>query len=551
MGLVRSTIAASLLALLVGALVGPSLAAAAEGDGLDTFRSAIEAEGFECSTLDDLVMCQRTRAYDEWQLTTDSVTATAIGSGSSSMIWASLLGGGQPWTPEFDRIAATLIAAHGPADLDLITGLIEVRKDMRGRDEGRGTDCWYWVESGGNVIEGLEDRYLAMDIYPPIVDGGFPEPSGLFPSPEAPALPSPEPIASEAPIVAAPTQIPPTEPTPGVPASDGSVTTPAFTSAIPTPAQVVVDPGVIAASALLTLVIVLLIPFPGALFNSTLEANHDEIRGWFRLPRRSAGDEAPEASDPADTRRDPWASPAGIVGFLLVSALLYAFLDPGFGSEPSSLPMYVGTLLGLGAVTVVAIAVPRLVGAGRGRPRALPLTLVVGLACVVVSRLTGFVPGYLYGLIVAVELTRALGPQAEGRLAALATALLLGISGLAWLALAVVPADGGLVTATVSTALAALLVAGLEGVVFGLVPLRFLPGAAIWASSRAAWAALYAIGVFGFLHVLLDPDGGYLASSAQTPLATIVALLLGFGVASVLFWGYFRFRPAPGVSTPP
>lgn len=42
-------------------------------------------------------------------------------------------------------------------------------------------------------------------------------------------------------------------------------------------------PGAVLVSALLALLLVLLMPFPAALFNATLEANYDEVRGWFRL----------------------------------------------------------------------------------------------------------------------------------------------------------------------------------------------------------------------------------------------------------------------------
>ena len=58
--------------------------------------------------------------------------------------------------------------------------------------------------------------------------------------------------------------------------------------AAPGPADISLDPVVIATSAAAAAGIVLLIPFPSALFNSTVEENYDEIRGWFRFRRRRA-----------------------------------------------------------------------------------------------------------------------------------------------------------------------------------------------------------------------------------------------------------------------
>jgi hypothetical protein len=52
------------------------------------------------------------------------------------------------------------------------------------------------------------------------------------------------------------------------------------------------------------------------------------------------------------------------------------------------------------------------------------------------------------------------------------------------------------------------------------------------------------VGAFCFLHILINPASGYMGSTATTPLFTMVALLVGFGVLSVAFWAYFRNKPA-------
>jgi hypothetical protein len=90
--------------------------------------------------------------------------------------------------------------------------------------------------------------------------------------------------------------------------------------------------------------------------------------------------------------------------------------------------------------------------------------------------------------------------------------------------------------------LAATFVAGIEGVVFGMIPIRFLAGSKLFAWSRAMWAALFGVGAFLFLHVLLDPESEYLADPNSVPTTTILAFFAAFGLISVLFWAYFRFR---------
>src|SRR4029450_12503711 len=100
-----------------------------------------------------------------------------------------------------------------------------------------------------------------------------------------------------------------------------------------------------------------------------------------------------------------------------------------------------------------------------------------------------------------------------------------------------------LVTSTLQAATVTIVVAGLENAVFAMLPLRFLPGEAVYNWNRRVWLVLIAVGLFGFAHVLLNPSAGYLADTTRTSFFTLIVLLVGFGLASVLFWAYFRFRP--------
>ena len=57
--------------------------------------------------------------------------------------------------------------------------------------------------------------------------------------------------------------------------------------------------------------------------------------------------------------------------------------------------------------------------------------------------------------------------------------------------------------------------------------------------------------MFGFFLVLVNPQNGYLGDSSRNSLFTMVLLLAVFGVSSVLFWAYFRFRPQQVGAEPP
>jgi hypothetical protein len=124
---------------------------------------------------------------------------------------------------------------------------------------------------------------------------------------------------------------------------------------------------------------------------------------------------------------------------------------------------------------------------------------------------------------------------------------MLAVALAAWVALIPVgsaAADGAIGPMILQATLTTLVVGGLEGVAIGMLPLRFLPGEAVLAWSRRAWAILFGIGVFAFLHVLVNPSSGYLADTERAPLLTVVLLLAVFAIASVGLWAWFRFRPA-------
>ena len=72
-----------------------------------------------------------------------------------------------------------------------------------------------------------------------------------------------------------------------------------------------------------------------------------------------------------------------------------------------------------------------------------------------------------------------------------------------------------------------------------MLPLRFMPGAAVYEWNRRVWIVLIALGLFGFAHVLLNPSAGYLADTTRTSFFTLVLLLVGFGFASVAVLGLF------------
>ena len=148
-----------------------------------------------------------------------------------------------------------------------------------------------------------------------------------------------------------------------------------------------------------------------------------------------------------------------------------------------------------------------------------------------------------------------LATEEDGRVSALSTAIMLLVGLGAWLGWSAVrsaasgptPSPGVLVLETTLTAVA---VAGIESSVVGLLPMQFMVGARVVAWSRAVWALLLGVSLFAFIHILLRPGSGYVGQSSTGSALAVALLFVGFGLVSVIFWGYFRLRrPRPGLST--
>lgn len=163
-----------------------------------------------------------------------------------------------------------------------------------------------------------------------------------------------------------------------------------------------------------------------------------------------------------------------------------------------------------------------------------------------ISRLTAFQPGYLYGIVCSVVFTHELAKEEHGHLAALTTAVALVVGVLAWwawLPLHVTAARAGTFFGEVITVdfLAAVFIGGLVGCAFSMFPLRFLAGSKVRAWRSDVWAALFGLAMFGVIDILLISHGRT-APKTSTPIVTTMVLFALFGGSSLAFRRHFARR---------
>lgn len=399
----------------------------------------------------------------------------------------------------------------------------------------------------------------ATGVAAPLDVPGTPLPSLRTPRvPGAPALPGPASDAGAPGAPAPPTQVrgiqttaPDAPPSTPVSIGDSALSGRSrLAASLIDPGDVSFDLGLVVANALLAAAAVLLIAFPAELFNKTVEENREAIRRWpWVAAIRSFVSKAGANVHGLTTGRN------AMTILLVASGLLYSLLDPDF---PGSLPLVIANVGGIAAAFWVVTMVYEY-GAGwfsnrwHGQSGTLALSpgaLGIALACVTLSRLVDFQPGYLYGIVAGIDFAGRLSDEEEGKAIGAAACALLAVGFLAWLLWVPIGAGTGagsnVLRLTLDAGLATIFVASIEALVFGLFPLRFLDGEKVKAWNLKAWFALYGVGMFLFFHILLRPaEGGY--ESAPTASWTmVIGLAAVFASGSIALWAYFRyFAPEP------
>ena len=343
----------------------------------------------------------------------------------------------------------------------------------------------------------------------------------------------------------------------------GVTSGPAPITALPTPGQAFSSPARVAAGAAIAVAAVLLITFPANLFNKTFEENYDVIAAWWepklrrfrRKPQTDSADKNAEADvDQARRERNRF----GLV--VVAGAVLGGLLNPKFGANSASVNSFVATLLAVLAGTAISTGVGLIYRKHKHydvtrRFEALPAGLAIGALCVVLSRVSDFQPGYLYGIVCGVAFAGALAKNENAHLIALGHLATIGVAVLAWVLWvpvnhAAVQHAGVFPLVILDDLLASLFVGGLVGSVISLIPVRFMPGHALASWHRGVWMAVFGLAAFGLTEIVLFPSQHNHAGHA--PLITIIVLFVFFGGGSLVFRDYFarRAKRLEGVAGP-
>ena len=314
----------------------------------------------------------------------------------------------------------------------------------------------------------------------------------------------------------------------------------AFVRALPSVADVSWAPRVVAVNAIAVLAFIFLVGFPAEPFDEALEA-------WSDHRRRRAAAAPPRRRWVPSVPAIVASHPIVIVPLALVAGVVSAAAAPDADGDDTTVRMAIA----LSVATIVVIALLDLPGALHGwrrgtrlvaHPRAAGLLLAIVLAGV--GHAAGFQPSYVYGLVAGLGLATVIPVDAghAGRSALVGALLALSVALVAWLVWTPVDhaadrASAGGAVLAVDAVLAALVVAGLSTVVFGFLPVRFMPGLTVFRWSRWAWAATWGGAMFVTLMVLGDTasDEDFVDYQPAAARNTTAALFVAACVASLAF----------------
>jgi hypothetical protein len=326
---------------------------------------------------------------------------------------------------------------------------------------------------------------------------------------------------------------------------------PSIAVSMPSPMQVSLAPEDVARTVGISLLVLLLVGAPTPIFNETLESNLGDIQGGLRrLVPGGRGSSSRWQGIGARLERFS-ASRLGLALYILVAAVIYSFLTPGFPGSDAAIVLGVAILAIAAATAADTLPGQRYVighYADHGRIRVAIWTLGLAAICVLISRVGDLQPGYMYGIIGTFTFAALLSVSDEGRMEARGAIALLVLALVVWVLRIPfqpapgVPASG--IDLTINLGLVGIFVVAVEGLVFGLVPLSFLPGQKIWAWSRWRWLLLWGAGLALFIHVLVYPVTVAQPNPSGSSLTTTLTSVAIYGAIAIGFWLFFRWRNA-------
>jgi len=175
------------------------------------------------------------------------------------------------------------------------------------------------------------------------------------------------------------------------------------------------------------------------------------------------------------------------------------------------------------------------------------LGIVIAIGFDVFSRISHFEPGYVFGILAAMVFRIKPTGEEDGRSITHASLWLLALSALAWLAFgpinsAVVSGNHAFLLVTLESLLSYTWICGLQSLFFGLIPIKYMDGDAVYHWSKVAWGAIYLVVTFVFVQFILHPSAAGYGGNKHTNLLPMLSIFMVSSAAALVFWLFAHLR---------
>lgn len=331
---------------------------------------------------------------------------------------------------------------------------------------------------------------------------------------------------------------------------------------VPTLGDLTLTPGVASTNFLLALLTLVVLILTAAIINQTLEENEKRIHAMVTAVSAPFGAVLSATTTVSSGGATNWKLARTILPPLValsIAAFIYGLEEPGAGFNNRTLVLFLTYLAVFAGVTYAYDGTQLLMSRAYHATavvRVFPIGVVVAIFAVILTRLTGFQPGLMYGFVAAHALispTR-LSDDQEGKQAFFPALALLATCIGAWLftgpARSIAEDHDSWWSALPEGIAVGLFVTGLESLFFQMIPIQFMDGAKVLRWNKFAWGAIALVSGFLFWDVLLNDDQQSLHAVEQTK--TIVALIVVASalIGTIALWAFFRALGPYKVDTP-
>lgn len=307
----------------------------------------------------------------------------------------------------------------------------------------------------------------------------------------------------------------------------------ALTGSIAPLGQIAANPIALAVAGGLAIALLFLVALPTELLNNALSSNTSRLGRAYGVVER------------AFERAQNWfikvTGTRAVAAAILVTlvALIYGFVDPGFGFDIVSLRLVLSLglaffILSYGASWLTGLITRRAWGVAN-TIQLQPSIILFAILGVVIARLLDFSPGFLVGIAIGLELVAA-SKRVAARVVLVQFAVIVGLALTAWLVYSFFVPGPDFFGMLADDMLVAVTAEGLTGALVAIFPLRFLDGREIWDDSKPLWVGSFLL-VAGAFALLVLPTA--IQGTDVADFGTWLIVFAVFGALAIAVWLIF------------